>query len=552
MKPSIFFVSILLCYAQLQAQRSELGSLTAKDTAILKQIERTKDPAVFHKLAVELIMLSDDKSAIPLFDLAKYVYDLSKRRKSVFLETISLSMYGQGYRITGNFTKALQYHLKAIELSKKTPDVSLTGFVLNQSAHMYKDREENRKAISIYKEAISYAEKGSDSLFLFYPNMNLGFVYLNENKTDSALFFSSNALRMLRGLMSNLEADTKEIIERSVELYCISNLAGAYSKLGNKPKADEYYKEAIQIINHYPHAQSRYFQFFYFNQAKHFQRFGIIDSSLIAARFAVESVIGTPFAYLSAGPAKLLSDYYETHNADSAVKFLKIYLRGNEIMNSTRVTQQLQALSFEEEQRKLELERTEKTYKSRVIQYVLGIGFVSVLIIAIFINRSSQQRKRVNQELEIQKQKLETTLTELKSTQTQLIQSEKMASLGELTAGIAHEIQNPLNFVNNFSELNNELLQELGPLDKLGVTADQQDILKDLQSNSEKINHHGQRAAAIVKGMLQHSRTSSGQKEPTDINALCDEYLRLAYHGLRAKDKNFNAEFRTDFDETLP
>ncbi|MCA6438312.1 MAG: hypothetical protein IM581_00115, partial [Chitinophagaceae bacterium] len=110
----------------------------------------------------------------------------------------------------------------------------------------------------------------------------------------------------------------------------------------------------------------------------------------------------------------------------------------------------------------------------------------------------------------------------------------------------------PLNFVNNFSELNNELLQELGPLDKLGVTADQQDILKDIQSNSEKINHHGQRAASIVKGMLQHSRSSSGQKEPTDINALCDEYLRLAYHGLRAKDKSFNAEFKTEFDETLP
>jgi signal transduction histidine kinase len=154
--------------------------------------------------------------------------------------------------------------------------------------------------------------------------------------------------------------------------------------------------------------------------------------------------------------------------------------------------------------------------------------------------------------LEMAKQVVEKTLNELKSTQQQLIQSEKMASLGELTAGIAHEIQNPLNFVNNFSELNNELLQELGPLDKLGVTADQQDILKDLQSNSEKINHHGQRAASIVKGMLQHSRSSSATKEPTDINALCDEYLRLAYHGLRAKDKSFNAEFKTEFDETLP
>jgi len=164
----------------------------------------------------------------------------------------------------------------------------------------------------------------------------------------------------------------------------------------------------------------------------------------------------------------------------------------------------------------------------------------------------SQQNELLEKQVNERTQELQQSIENLKSTQSQLIQSEKMASLGELTAGIAHEIQNPLNFVNNFSELNNELLQELGPLDKLGVTADQQDILKDLQSNSEKINHHGQRAAAIVKGMLQHSRTSSGQKEPTDINALCDEYLRLAYHGLRAKDKNFNAEFKTVFDTSIP
>jgi len=166
--------------------------------------------------------------------------------------------------------------------------------------------------------------------------------------------------------------------------------------------------------------------------------------------------------------------------------------------------------------------------------------------------QAENQQKILEEEVAKQTVELRNSLSELKSTQSQLIQSEKMASLGELTAGIAHEIQNPLNFVNNFSELNNELLQELGPLDKLGVTADQQDILKDLQSNSEKINHHGQRAAAIVKGMLQHSRTSSGQKEPTDINALCDEYLRLAYHGLKAKDKSFNAEFKTELDESIP
>jgi two-component system, NtrC family, sensor kinase len=155
-------------------------------------------------------------------------------------------------------------------------------------------------------------------------------------------------------------------------------------------------------------------------------------------------------------------------------------------------------------------------------------------------------------ELENKRKAVEETLTELKATQAQLIQSEKMASLGELTAGIAHEIQNPLNFVNNFSELNKELVEEANEELEKGDIEETKAILKDLAENSEKINHHGKRAADIVKGMLQHSRTSNGRKEPTDINALADEYLRLSYHGLRAKDKSFNAEFKTDFDPSLP
>lgn len=147
---------------------------------------------------------------------------------------------------------------------------------------------------------------------------------------------------------------------------------------------------------------------------------------------------------------------------------------------------------------------------------------------------------------------LNRSLNDLKATQTQLIQAEKMASLGELTAGIAHEIQNPLNFVNNFSEVNAELVDEMdAELDK-GDIAEAKAISADIKQNLDKIRHHGKRADAIVKGMLQHSRTSSGQKEPTDLNALADEYLRLAYHGLRAKDKSFNAELVTHFDEKLP
>jgi signal transduction histidine kinase len=165
-------------------------------------------------------------------------------------------------------------------------------------------------------------------------------------------------------------------------------------------------------------------------------------------------------------------------------------------------------------------------------------------MIGFILYRNNRQKKKANKVLE-------TTLNDLKSTQSQLIQSEKMASLGELTAGIAHEIQNPLNFVNNFSEVSNELISEMVDEVDKGNTDEVKSIAKDVQQNLEKILHHGKRADAIVKGMLQHSSSGSGKKEPTNINALADEYLRLAYHGLRAKDKTFNATMKTEFDETI-
>ncbi len=181
------------------------------------------------------------------------------------------------------------------------------------------------------------------------------------------------------------------------------------------------------------------------------------------------------------------------------------------------------------------LERTEKVKKTTSI------------LLEETIEELEQKRKAIEET----NAALHKSLEELKAAQALLIQSEKMASLGELTAGIAHEIQNPLNFVNNFSELNSELMDELDQEIDKGNIEVVKAISKDIKANEHKINHHGKRADAIVKGMLQHSRSSSGVKEPTDINVLADEYLRLAYHGLRAKDKTFNATMKTDFDESI-
>jgi signal transduction histidine kinase len=163
----------------------------------------------------------------------------------------------------------------------------------------------------------------------------------------------------------------------------------------------------------------------------------------------------------------------------------------------------------------------------------------------------ANQNALLEQQVAARTEELHKSLQELKSTQAQLIQSEKMASLGELTAGIAHEIQNPLNFVNNFSDVNTELITELEEEVEKGNIEEIKLIAKDIKENEQKINHHGKRADSIVKGMLQHSKTSAGQKELSDINKLADEYLRLSYHGFRARDKSFNAEMQTDFDESI-
>jgi signal transduction histidine kinase len=282
-----------------------------------------------------------------------------------------------------------------------------------------------------------------------------------------------------------------------------------------------------------------------------------IDSALYYANYLLDTLSSFGFSNyevdLGVAYNNLYQCYIRTNKRDSAFKYAQLALRTQDSLMALRIKNlsDFQHLLLSENKRieAIEDERSEKIARWTnfgAISFSILIG-----VIALLLFRNVRQSRWANIRLIEQKEKLQKTLDELKSTQSQLIQSEKMASLGELTAGIAHEIQNPLNFVNNFSEVSTELVDEMkseiikGNYDEVNV------IAEDVKQNLEKINHHGKRASDIVRGMLQHSRSSSGVKEPTDINALVDEYFRLAYHGLRAKDKTFNAAMKTDFDATI-
>ncbi|HMU45222.1 MAG TPA: ATP-binding protein [Chitinophagaceae bacterium] len=516
-------------------------SITAKSQENMLQKERGKIDSIIHLVAeakeenkkVDLLLsiyVSIDAYPVLLLEVSQKLYVLSQNKKDVILESSAWSAAGQGYRLAGNYVKGLECNQRAVNLALQSGNDQLLRFAQNQMANIYKDRLENEKALALYRAAGGLTEKNKDHFKNWWAPMNMAAVYLNMGKLDSSLYCS----------MQSLDLFPKET--RPNLIYVFSNIATVYSKKNNPAKAREYFSKALALAEKFN--SPRFYNLTYVDIAEHFYRNHQPDSCIYYAKKAVEVVRNTMISNLALKPARLLAEMYQNHNADSAAKYWKVYIVANDSLNNARANQQLMMMAFEEEQRKRDIENEKISYRNKIKTNLILGGLGVALLITLILYRNNRQKQKANKVLE-------TTLANLKSAQSQLVHAEKMASLGELTAGIAHEIQNPLNFINNFSEVNKEMIAEMKEEINKGNYSEVKIIADDIEANEEKINHHGKRADAIVKGMLQHSRSSNGQKELTDINALADEYLRLSYHGLRAKDKSFNAKFETSFDNSI-
>ncbi|MEO7446262.1 MAG: ATP-binding protein [Ferruginibacter sp.] len=445
-------------------------------------------------------------------------------------------------RELGNLPEALDYALKSLEIAQanKLPDEE--SLALMRMANVYSASGNIRKALFYMNKTEAKAVESGNKLIEMIAQWLQADLYNQLNQFDSSRYFIKLAQK------TN---------------YVEVGDAFHYSILGDLELRMKH--DSAALMNYHAGLKSaiaandvRTLANLYNGIASYYADRNHPDSAVYYAQKGLRAAEQLSYKNRIMTAANILATIYERSDPVAALKYYKIFAAAKDTLFSVRKMQAVQGMLLDEQERKNEVEKMRgKEENQRNLFLLLGaIAIFAVIIIILY--RSNKQKHNANRLLQKQKkaldkekQKVEQSLVNLNAAQSQLIQSEKMASLGELTAGIAHEIQNPLNFVNNFSEVSAELLDEME--DAL-LKSDREEILSiaaDIKSNLEKINHHGKRADAIVKGMLQHSQSSTGKKEPTDINALCDEYLRLSYHGLRAKDKRFNADFKTDFDDSL-
>src|SRR5688572_17478061 len=447
-------------------------------------------------------------------------------------ETESLTISGEAYRFNGNYPRSLEMQFEALSLCRKTKNKIGEMNALTFIGFTYIELKEAQLGLTYLLEGKVIMDKNYVPGLGNFLLSNIGHAYEKLSRLDSALHYHQLAYHS-PGIKS--VAPLKALI--------LGRLGTVHTRLKNYDTALYYYHQSFQhsagidASAGLPNVQNNIAALYYTLNKR--------DSAFYYAKkaFETENTFLQKSAVLEA--SQMLSKLYrEKGLSDSALFYSDLGSRMRDSLYGPDKFKQIQLLVLKQQQEQQKIIQNELVYKSRIriIALVLSLGIFIIIVLLLIRNNRQKQKAKV---------RIEKAYEELKAAQQQLIQSEKMASLGELTAGIAHEIQNPLNFVNNFSEVNAELIQELQVEAGKGNLEDVKGIAKEIGFNSEKINHHGKRADAIVKGMLQHSRNSSGQKEPTDINALADEYLRLSYHGLRAKDKTFNATMKTDFDKHI-
>jgi signal transduction histidine kinase len=514
------------------AQQKVIDSLQKQLRISTSDIDRVQ---VLAELSMAYIYNKPDSSII----LGQEAYELSQQLHYSKGEALSLNRIAGGYVTMGDYAKGIQLYMQAQRISENIRDSEGIARSLNNIGDAYLEQDDWQKALSYFIQSKNIQERNSEKKGLTHAFIfaNIGECYLHQNQLDSALIYEYHAYELA-------EKNHPEFLG-----YILRIIGEAEYAKGHNAEALQYFHESIvssREVNGNEHLTMAYQ-----DVGEFYQKIKQKDSAIYYTQKALSTAQLGNYNKGILDASKLLSSLYEGEDDKEALRYYKIAINAKDSLFSQEKLKQLLSISFEEKQRKQEIEAAKIEFHNKIKVYILLTALGMFLLLAIILYRNNRHKKKANTLLRQQKEEIQVTLTELKSAQSQLVLREKMASLGELTAGIAHEIQNPLNFVNNFSEVNREMIDEATEeIDKGNIT-EVKNILNDVKANEEKINHHGKRADAIVKGMLQHSQASTGVKDPTDISALCDEYLRLAYHGFRAKDKSFNADFKTDFNDNI-